>query len=156
MNKSEHANGIFSYGSPVLLIFSLNTAFSFLILKIFRKRTLLASLTRNFFQKKFVFFLFGALQIRKHVIIYILFGALAQLVAHNTGSVGVRSSSLLCSTNKQTTSNRMSFCFILKNKGFAHHSAAPRRNIAATSTNTGGCNYFSSHRTEVTPGNLPG
>ena len=27
-----------------------------------------------------------------------LFGALAQLVAHNTGSVGVRSSNLLCST----------------------------------------------------------
>ncbi len=29
---------------------------------------------------------------------YLLFGALAQLVAHNTGSVGVRSSNLLCST----------------------------------------------------------
>ena len=29
---------------------------------------------------------------------YPLFGALAQLVAHNTGSVGVRSSNLLCST----------------------------------------------------------
>ncbi len=33
------------------------------------------------------------------MIIYPLFGALAQLVAHNTGSVGVRSSNLLCSTN---------------------------------------------------------
>ena len=32
------------------------------------------------------------------MIIYPLFGALAQLVAHNTGSVGVRSSNLLCST----------------------------------------------------------
>ena len=32
------------------------------------------------------------------MIIYLLFGALAQLVAHNTGSVGVRSSNLLCST----------------------------------------------------------
>ena len=27
------------------------------------------------------------------------YGALAQLVAHNTGSVGVRSSNLLCSTD---------------------------------------------------------
>ena len=34
------------------------------------------------------------------MIIYHLFGALAQLVAHNTGSVGVRSSNLLCSTSK--------------------------------------------------------
>ena len=34
------------------------------------------------------------------MIIYPLFGALAQLVAHNTGSVGVRSSNLLCSTSK--------------------------------------------------------
>ena len=31
-------------------------------------------------------------------ILYLVRGALAQLVAHNTGSVGVRSSSLLCST----------------------------------------------------------
>ena len=34
------------------------------------------------------------------MVIYPLFGALAQLVAHNTGSVGVRSSNLLCSTSK--------------------------------------------------------
>ena len=34
------------------------------------------------------------------MVIYPLFGALAQLVAHNTGSVGVRSSNLLCSTDK--------------------------------------------------------
>ena len=34
------------------------------------------------------------------MVIYHLFGALAQLVAHNTGSVGVRSSNLLCSTSK--------------------------------------------------------
>ena len=34
---------------------------------------------------------------------YPLFGALAQLVAHNTGSVGVRSSNLLCSTKKRIT-----------------------------------------------------
>ena len=32
--------------------------------------------------------------------IYLVRGALAQLVAHNTGSVGVRSSNLLCSTQK--------------------------------------------------------
>ena len=36
------------------------------------------------------------------MVLYHLFGALAQLVAHNTGSVGVRSSNLLCSTNKAT------------------------------------------------------
>ena len=37
------------------------------------------------------------------MVIYPLFGALAQLVAHNTGSVGVRSSNLLCSTKIRTT-----------------------------------------------------
>ena len=36
----------------------------------------------------------------------------------------------------------MSFCFILKNKGFAHRSAAPLGNVAATSKNTGGCDFF--------------
>ena len=48
----------------------------------------------------------SALQSREDMIIYPLFGALAQLVAHNTGSVGVRSSNLLCSTSKGP-SNRM-------------------------------------------------
>ena len=41
----------------------------------------------------------SALQTRENMIGYTLFGALAQLVAHNTGSVGVRSSNLLCSTS---------------------------------------------------------
>ena len=40
-----------------------------------------------------------SLQSRPVMIKYPLFGALAQLVAHNTGSVRVRSSNLLCSTN---------------------------------------------------------
>ena len=42
-------------------------------------------------------------------------GALAQLVAHNTGSVGVRSSNLLCSTNKKTLESkdlRVFFCVL--------------------------------------------
>ena len=40
------------------------------------------------------------------MIIYPLFGALAQLVAHNTGSVGVRSSNLLCSTDPGSLINQ--------------------------------------------------
>ena len=39
-------------------------------------------------------------------ILYLVRGALAQLVAHNTGSVGVRSSNLLCSTNKKPLSHK--------------------------------------------------
>ena len=35
---------------------------------------------------------------KEYAIILLVRGALAQLVAHNTGSVGVRSSNLLCST----------------------------------------------------------
>ena len=45
-----------------------------------------------------------ALQTEMNVLRYHLFGALAQLVAHNTGSVGVRSSNLLCSTSKGPSS----------------------------------------------------
>ena len=42
---------------------------------------------------------------------YPLFGALAQLVAHNTGSVGVRSSNLLCSTPLEALkASRVFFC----------------------------------------------
>ena len=46
------------------------------------------------------------------MVIYPLFGALAQLVAHNTGSVGVRSSNLLCSTITEVLRYKASvFCF---------------------------------------------
>ena len=47
------------------------------------------------------------------MIIYPLFGALAQLVAHNTGSVGVRSSNLLCSTWLETLIYKASSHFLL-------------------------------------------
>ena len=41
-------------------------------------------------------------------------GALAQLGAHNTGSVGVRGSNPLCSTNKNRTFvYRQMFCYCL-------------------------------------------
>ena len=49
-------------------------------------------------------------------ITYNLFsGALAQLGAHNTGSVGVRGSSPLCSTTQKSTSKEVLFCFISDN-----------------------------------------
>ena len=49
-------------------------------------------------------------------ITYNLFsGALAQLGAHNTGSVGVRGSSPLCSTTQKSTSKEVLFCFIADN-----------------------------------------
>ena len=45
-----------------------------------------------------------------------MFGALAQLGAHNTGSVGVRGSNPLCSTTKETSfvyqDKRGFFCII--------------------------------------------
>ena len=65
------------------------------------------------------------------MIIYPLFGALAQLVAHNTGSVGVRSSNLLCSTIVGGLIFKASrFCFwkTLLNRahsGFQKQSAKP-------------------------------
>ncbi len=51
-----------------------------------------------FFKKTKIFFKNPFTNPRTCGIIYLVRGALAQLVAHNTGSVGVRSSSLLCST----------------------------------------------------------
>ena len=49
---------------------------------------------------------------KEYAIILLVRGALAQLVAHNTGSVGVRSSNLLCSTNKKTLDlSRVFPCF---------------------------------------------
>ena len=45
-------------------------------------------------------------------ILYLVRGALAQLVAHNTGSVGVRSSNLLCSMEGRVCESRSDF-FIL-------------------------------------------
>ena len=50
------------------------------------------------------------------MVIYPLFGALAQLVAHNTGSVGVRSSNLLCSTiheKSEPEAGRQGFGFLV-------------------------------------------
>ena len=44
-------------------------------------------------------------------ILYLVRGALAQLVAHNTGSVGVRSSSLLCSTKQRAVESQRFFVF---------------------------------------------
>lgn len=46
-----------------------------------------------------------------HGILIDVDGALAQLVAHNTGSVGVRSSNLLCSTIANTNEHQI---FIVK------------------------------------------
>ena len=45
----------------------------------------------------------NALQMEKPVLECILFGALAQLVAHHTGSVGVSGSNPLCSTALEST-----------------------------------------------------
>ena len=86
-----------------------------------------------------------------HGILIDVDGALAQLVAHNTGSVGVRSSNLLCSTKPKKSEHhpnwgwvRISF-FIreiedtqkaaLQEKGFRNLWTVPR----ATDTKIRGC-----------------
>ena len=48
------------------------------------------------------------------MILYHLFGALAQLVAHNTGSVGVRSSNLLCSTSLEAVKLSLPDFFLIE------------------------------------------
>ena len=58
----------------------------------------------------------SALQSGKLMIRYPLFGALAQLVAHNTGSVGVRSSNLLCSTDPGSLINQGFQNFLLSSE----------------------------------------
>ncbi len=51
-------------------------------------------------------------------------GALAQLVAHNTGSVGVRSSNLLCSTQRPSLWARF-FCWDFGGRGAGGRSVPP-------------------------------
>ena len=60
-------------------------------------------------------------------ILYLL-GALAQLGAHNTGSVGVRGSSPLCSTKKRTPIGVLNF--------FAFYSSTHFATAASTSSTT--------------------
>ena len=54
------------------------------------------------------------------VIYYLLFGALAQLVAHHTGSVGVSGSNPLCSTDPEVLRNKASGFSFYPKKGFLH------------------------------------
>ena len=73
----------------------------------------------KFFQKR-------SLQMPWIVIYYLLFGALAQLVAHHTGSVGVSGSNPLCSTELWRQRNQcfQSFSFAKKRKSFYFSASA--------------------------------
>ena len=67
-----------------------------------------------------------------YVILLSVRGALAQLVAHNTGSVGVRSSSLLCSMEEKPLRNQGFLLLlrgILKENGWFSHILVKKQMI---------------------------